>query len=257
MFIDSHAHIDSIDFQADRAAVLERARLAQVDRILAVASESSPDTAQAIVDLADDYSFLDVAIGIHPHEASSAGEGHLDWMRQKVNRPKVIAWGEIGLDFHHDHSPREVQTSIFVQQLAMAKEADLPVIIHTREAEAETLKILRQHDCGGRGGILHCFTGSLMMAEECIEMGFMVSFSGILTFPKAQGIRNVARGIPLERLLIETDSPYLAPVPYRGKRNEPAYVVETARALAELRGLGINQIAELTTENYRRFFRMG
>jgi TatD DNase family protein len=139
--------------------------------------------------------------------------------------------------------------------LALAKESDLPVIIHTREAEAETLEILKQSNAGsGRGGILHCFTGSLMMAEECIEMGFMVSFSGMLTFPKAQGIRDVAQKIPLERLLIETDSPYLAPIPYRGKRNEPAYVVETARALAELRGLGVNEIAEVTAENYRRFF---
>jgi TatD DNase family protein len=257
MFIDSHAHIDSLDFQADRAAVLERACLAQVERILAIGSGTSPETLEAVVHLAEEHPFLDFAIGLHPHEASSASESHFDLMRQIASHPKVVAWGEIGLDFHYDHSPREVQKSVFIQQLVLARESDLPVIIHTREAEVETIEILKQHETGnGRGGILHCFAGSLTMAEECIEMGFMVSFSGMLTFPKAQGIRDVARKIPLERLLIETDAPYLAPVPYRGKRNEPAYVVETARALAELKGLGLNEIAGVTAKNYRRFFRI-
>lgn len=254
MFIDSHAHIDSLDFQADRAAVLERAWVAQVERILVISSGSSPESAEAAIHLAEEHPFLDIAIGLHPHEASSVCESHLDRMRQIANRSRVLAWGEIGLDFHYDHSPPDVQKHVFARQLALAKELDLPVVVHTREAEAETLEVLKQHDSGR--GILHCFTGSLKMAEECIEMGFMVSFSGMLTFPKAQGIRDVARKIPLERILIETDSPYLAPVPYRGKRNEPAYVVHTARALAEVKGLGINEIAGVTAENYRRFFRI-
>ena len=257
MFIDSHAHIDSVDFQTDRAAVLERARLARVERILAISSATSLETAKLAVNLAEENSCLDIAIGLHPHEASSASESHFDLMSQISGHPRVVAWGEIGLDFHYDHSPREVQRYVFDRQLALAKQSDLPVIIHTREAEAETLEVLKKHESrSGRGGILHCFSGSLMMAQECIEMGFMVSFSGMLTFPKAQGVRDVARTIPLDRVLIETDSPYLAPVPYRGKRNEPAYVVETARTLAELRGLGIVEIAEITSENYRRLFQL-
>jgi len=257
MFIDSHAHIDSLDFDTDRDAMLERAHQARVERVLAIGSGTGSESVRAVVGLAEQNSFLDLAIGLHPHEAGIGNETFFDSMKEIANHPKVVAWGEIGLDFHYDHSPREVQKSVFIRQLALAKESDLPVIIHTREAEAETLEILTKHGSGGRGGILHCFTGSLRMAEECIEMGFMVSFSGMLTFPKAEGIRDVAKEIPLEALLIETDSPYLAPVPYRGKRNEPAYVVETARALAELRGLGIGEIAAITAENYRRFFRIG
>jgi TatD DNase family protein len=212
---------------------------------------------ETVIRLVEEHQFLDLAVGLHPHEANSANGSSFDWIKQIASHPKVVAWGEIGLDFHYDYSPREVQKSVFIRQLALARESDLPVIIHTREAETETLEILkRYHGGSGRGGILHCFTGSLVMAEECIEMGFMVSFSGVLTFPKAGGVRDVAQQIPLDRLLIETDSPYLAPIPYRGKRNEPAYLVETAKALAQLRGLHVNEIASLTAKNYRRFFRI-
>jgi TatD DNase family protein len=257
MFIDSHAHIDSLDFEPDRGAMLERARLAQVERILAVASGTGSKAMDAVIRLVEEHPFLDLAVGLHPHEANSANNSSFDLIKKVASHSKVVAWGEIGLDFHYDYSPRAIQKSVFIQQLALAKESDLPVIIHTREAEAETLEILKRYDGGGgRGGILHCFTGSLVLAEECIEMGFMVSFSGVLTFPKAGAIRDVAQKIPLDRLLIETDSPYLAPIPYRGKRNEPAYLVETAQALAQLRGLSVNEVAGLTAKNYRRFFRM-
>jgi len=257
MFIDSHAHIDSLDFEPDRGAMLERARLAQVERILVVASGPGSEATEAVIQLVEEHPFLDLAVGLHPHEANSTNNSSLDLIKKAASHSKVVAWGEIGLDFHYDYSPRAIQKSVFIQQLALAKESDLPVIIHTREAEPETLEILKRYGGGGgRGGILHCFTGSLVMAEECIEMGFMVSFSGVLTFPKAGVIRDVAQKIPLDRLLIETDSPYLAPIPYRGKRNEPAYVVETAQALAQLRGLSVSEMAGLTAENYRRFFRI-
>jgi TatD DNase family protein len=199
---------------------------------------------------------VDAAIGIHPHEASLARSEDFELLKKLAEHPKVVAWGEIGLDFHYHHSPRQTQRAVFVQQLALAKANGLPVIIHTREAEAETLQILKE-DWGkdGFGGILHCFTGSLKMAEECLELGFLVSFSGMLTFPKAQSLRAVAQEIPLEKLLIETDSPYLAPIPFRGKRNEPAYVVETAKALGQLKGLSLDAIGMITAENYRRLFR--
>lgn len=256
MFIDSHAHVDSSEFEPDRAAVLERARVGQVERILVVGSGTGWQAMEAALRLVEKYPFLDLAVGVHPHEAGSATASSLDEVKQIARHPKVVAWGEIGLDFHYDHSPRGVQKNIFSRQLVLAGEHDLPVIIHSREAESETLEILQKHGRSGRGGVLHCFTGSLALAEECIEMGFMVSFSGMLTFPKAGNIREVAQKLPLERLLIETDSPYLAPVRHRGKRNEPAYVVETARTLADLRSVNLSEIARITTENYRRFFRI-
>ena len=164
-----------------------------------------------------------------------------------------MAWGEIGLDFHYEFSPREIQEEVFVRQLSQARAKVLPVIIHSREAEAKTLEILAGHSRNDdQTGILHCFSGSLAMAQKCLEMGFFVSFSGILTFPKARDLQAVAREIPLDRLLIETDSPYLAPVPYRGRRNQPAHVVEVAKALAQLKGVSLEAIAEVTTSNYQR-----
>ena len=256
MFIDSHAHVESPDFDPDRTAMLERAKQAQVERILAIGSGTGTDL-DAAVKLAEGSSYLDASIGIHPHEAKLATSKDFDRLKELASHPKVVAWGEIGLDFHYDHSPREVQKRVFIQQLVLAQEAHLPVIIHTREAEAETLQILKQYwGRSGSGGVLHCFSGTLEMAEKCMEIGFMVSFSGMLTFPKAPAIRDVAKEIPLERLLIETDSPFLAPIPYRGKRNEPAYVVETAKALAQLRALSLEEVAEITAGNYRRFFKV-
>jgi TatD DNase family protein len=256
MFIDSHAHLESADFDIDRSSMLERARSAQVERILGICSGTGPTALSAAIKLAEENNDVDAAIGIHPHEASLARSEDFELLKKLAEHPKVVAWGEIGLDFHYDHSPRQTQRAVFVRQLALAKSSELPVIIHTREAEEETLQILKE-DWGKNelGGILHCFTGSLKMAEECLELGFLVSFSGMLTFPKAQAVRDVAQEIPLEKLLIETDSPYLAPIPFRGKRNEPAYVVETAKALGELKGLSTDAVGQITAENYRRLFK--
>jgi TatD DNase family protein len=258
MFIDSHAHLDSADFDADRPAVIERAKAAEVTRVLAIGSGTGPGTLDCAIKLAEAFEGLDASIGIHPHEAALATEEDFRLLAELAQHPAVIAWGEIGLDFHYDHSPREVQRFVFARQLRLAAERQLPVIIHTREAEEETLKLLKE-DWGQAeiGGILHCYSGSLELVQAGLEMGFLVSFSGMLTFPKAQNVREVAQKVPMERLLIETDAPFLAPVPHRGKRNEPAFVVETAKAMAELKETSVETIGRQTSENYRRLFKQG
>ncbi len=258
MFIDSHAHLDSADFDSDRAQVIERARTARVERILAIRGRNGPGSLDQAICLAEQYPELDATIGIHPHEAKLASTSDFTILNHLSDHPKVVAWGEIGLDFHYHNSPQEIQEEVFIRQLSQASAKHLPVIIHTREAEEETLRILREHWAGsGLGGVLHCFTGTRSLAEECLDMGFLISFSGILTFPKAQPLREIARGVPLDRLLIETDCPYLAPVPYRGKRNEPAFVLEAARVLAELKGLSFEEVGRITSINYERLFGKG
>jgi TatD DNase family protein len=255
MFIDSHAHLDSADFDTDRPAVIERAKAAGVTRVLAIGSGTGPGTLDCAIKLAETFESLDASIGIHPHEAALATGEDFRLLAELAMHSAVIAWGEIGLDFHYDHSPREVQRDVFARQLRLAAERRLPVIIHTREAEEDTLKALQEN--WGQpeiGGILHCYSGSLQLAQAGLEMGFLVSFSGMLTFPKAQNVREVAQKVPIERLLIETDAPFLAPVPHRGKRNEPAFVVETANAMAQLKGTSIEVIGRQTSENYRRLF---
>lgn len=255
MLIDSHAHLDFEDYDQDRDLILVRADAAGVERILAIGGGSGPGSLDSAVKLAEQYSQLDATIGIHPHEARKASTRDFEFMNGLASHPKVVAWGEIGLDFHYDHSPRRIQEEIFIRQLTLARVKRLPVIIHTREAEAETMTILKAHwgDCPS-AGVLHCFTGTMKLARESLEMGFFVSFSGILTFPGARDLHDVARGVPLDRLLIETDSPFLAPVPHRGRRNEPAYVVEVAKTLAQLKGISLEAVAEATTSNYKRLF---
>jgi len=258
MFIDSHAHLDSADFDNDRPAVIERAKAAGVTRVLAIGSGTEPGTLDCAIKLAEAFESLDASIGIHPHEAALATEDDFRLLAELAKHSAVSAWGEIGLDFHYDHSPRDVQGDVFARQLRLAAERQLPVIIHTREAEEETLKVLQENWKQPEiGGILHCYSGSLALAQAGLEMGFRVSFSGMLTFPKAHSVREVAQQVPMERLLIETDAPFLAPVPHRGKRNEPSFVAETARALAPLQGTSIELIGSQTSENYRCLFKQG
>ncbi|MBM3801903.1 MAG: TatD family deoxyribonuclease [Acidimicrobiia bacterium] len=257
MFIDSHAHLDSSAYDADRPAVVERARSAGVSRVLAIGSGTGPGTLDCAIRLAEAFEGLDASVGIHPHESVLATEEDFILLPRLAENSSVVAWGEIGLDFHYDHSPREVQREVFARQLRLAAERQLPVIIHTRESEVETLKILQENwNSSEVGGILHCYSGSHEFAQAGLEMGFLISFSGMLTFPKAQAIREVALRVPEDRLLIETDAPFLAPVPYRGKRNEPAFVVQTAKALAELKGVSVETIARQTSENYCRLFHL-
>lgn len=256
MFIDSHAHIDGHEFDADRHEVIERAKAAGVSTILNVGTGDPHSGAfERAVELGKSHESIYTAIGTHPHDARLYDDAAEEKIRNLINNEHVIAWGEIGLDFHYDNSPRDVQVDVFKRQLRAARQSDLPVVIHTREAEAETIDILQtEYQAAERRGVFHCFSGSMDLAQRAIEIGFMISFSGIVTFKKADELRAIAKQVPLDRLLIETDCPYLTPIPYRGKRNEPAYVVEVARCLAGLHDMNIEEMARITSDNFNRFF---
>jgi TatD DNase family protein len=253
--IDSHAHIDFPQFADDREAMLDRARAAGVNTLLAVGTGPGPEKLDAALPYAEQHDWIFTSVGIHPHEAKEVTPQHLDQLAALCQHPKVIAWGEIGLDYFYDHSPREVQQKVFREQMALARAAKLPVIIHCRDAWSDTLDILASEwRASGFGGILHCFTSTLEDARRGLDMGFLISFAGNSTYPKAQNLRDVAKALPLENILIETDAPYLAPQPWRGKRNEPAYVAEVARTLASVRNLPPDEVASATANNFRRFF---
>jgi TatD DNase family protein len=255
--IDSHAHIDFPQFADDREAMFERARAAGVETLLAIGTGPGPEKLDAAIPYAEQHDWIYASIGVHPHEAKQVTPKHLDQLTQMAKHPKVIAWGEIGLDYFYDHSPRDVQDRVFREQLALAQQAKLPIIIHCRDAWADTLKVLDEAwRPTGLGGILHCFTSTLEHAERGLDLGFLISFAGNSTYPKASNIRDVAKALPLEKILIETDAPFLAPQGYRGKRNEPAYVGEVAKAIATVRNLAPDDIAAATTANFRRFFKL-
>ncbi|HLL71685.1 MAG TPA: TatD family hydrolase [Pyrinomonadaceae bacterium] len=259
MFVDSHAHIDGAEYDADRDEVVERAREAGVVAILNVGTgDPHGGELERAVEVAGRYEGVYASVGVHPHDARLFDERAAERVRELARASeRVIAWGEIGLDYHYDNSPREVQREVFTRQLRMARELNLPVIIHSREADDETVEILRaEWDGAVRGGIMHCFGGGYEMAASVLELGFMISFAGNVTFKKAEALRDVARRIPLERMLVETDCPFLTPVPFRGRRNEPARVVETARCLAELRGVEPEEFGRVTTDNFLRFFNL-
>jgi TatD DNase family protein len=251
MFTDSHCHLDGERFAGDLDAVLDRASAAGITRMLSIGTGEI----DCAVRLADKHEQIYATIGVHPHDASKLTPQMLDDLRSLAANPKVVAFGEIGLDYHYDFSPREVQCEVFERQLTLAAECGKPIVIHTREAWDDTLAILRAHWRGG--GIMHCFTGDEAQARQSLDLGFHLSFGGVLTFPKAEEVRQAARMAPVDRLLIETDCPYLAPVPHRGKRNEPAFVVETARRLAEVRGVPVETIAEATTGNFEHLLFAG
>ena len=253
--VDSHVHLDDKQFDADREGAIERALAAGVDRMMAIGTGNGPADLAVAVRMADRYPFMYATIGVHPHDASKATDETWTHMRSLAAHPKVLAVGEIGLDYHYDFSPRDVQRAVFEQQLALAAEFGKPIVIHTREAWDETLAILRAHWQGG--GIMHCFTGDESQARQALDLGFHLGFGGVLTFPKAEAVRRAARIAPDDRILVETDCPYLAPVPHRGKRNEPAFVVETARRLAEVRGVTMDAVAESTTRNFEQLLIAG
>jgi TatD DNase family protein len=258
VYIDSHSHIEGTEFGADREAVIQRALEAGVEIIVCIGDgEVAAESHAAAFKVADEHSFIYTTVGVHPHEARLLNDKLCAQLVELAQHPKVIAWGEIGLDYHYDNSPRDVQREAFRRQLRMARERRLPAVIHTREAEADTLAILDQEwKDSGLGGIIHCFTGTRRFAEAAIELGFLISFSGVVTFKNAKDLQETAKYLPLDKLLVETDSPFLAPAPYRGRRNEPAYVVETARAIAELRGIEVEEFARVTSENFARLFRL-
>ena len=262
MFVDSHAHLDGKQFDSDREQVIARARGAGVETIVAIGIGDGPANVDCGIRLAEQHSFIYATIGIHPHEAKLATDEAFKRMETLARHPKVIGWGEIGLDYYYDHSPRETQKQVFLKQMELAAAAKLPIIIHCRPSDGsddaweDCLRLIQQHWAPtGLGGILHCFTGTVAHARRAVDLGFLVSFAGNITFPKAQQIRDAAVEVALDRLLIETDCPFLSPVPNRGKRNEPAFVAETARKLGELRGLSAKEIGERTSGNFYTFFK--
>jgi TatD DNase family protein len=257
MFVDSHAHIDGEEFDADRDEVVARAREAGVRAILNVGTgDPHGGNFERAVAVAERYEGVYAAAGVHPHDArlyDDAAERRLLGVLRGSKR--VVALGEIGLDYHYDNSPREVQREVFARQLRLARAEGLPVIIHSREADDDTAEILRRELEGPDArGVMHCFGGRPGLADAALGLGFMVSFAGNVTFKKAEALREVAAVIPPDRLLVETDCPFLAPVPLRGRRNEPAFVVETARFLAGLRGVSPEELGRATTENFARLF---
>jgi TatD DNase family protein len=263
MFVDSHAHLDGKQFDSDRDQVIARAREAGVQAMVAIGNGDGPEHVDCGIRLAEKYDFIYATLGVHPHEARLADDAAYRNMELLARHDKVIAWGEIGLDYFYDHSPRDVQKEVFIRQMELATAAKLPIVIHFRPSEGsdnaweDCLGLMREHWAAtGLGGILHCFTGNWPQAKRALDIGFMISFAGNITFPKAQQIRDAALEVPLDRILIETDSPYLAPVPHRGKRNEPVFVKETAGKLGELRGLTAEQAGEQTTRNFYNFFKL-
>lgn len=261
--IDSHAHLDLPEYDADRSEVVERARAAGVERVVLVGqwSDGRPgvdplDAVRKTLALAASApGFFSATAGLHPHDAGRASDADLAGLRALCAGPGVAAVGECGLDYHYDRSPRAAQRARFAGQIALAAELDKPLVVHTREADADTASLLRD-GLGPAGGVIHCFTGGWDAARSYLDLGLYISLSGVLTFRNADELREAARRIPLDRLLVETDSPFLAPVPHRGKRNEPSHVRDTAAALASLRGLPLERIEEATSANARRALRL-
>jgi TatD DNase family protein len=261
ILVDSHCHIDGSDFDNDRAEAFERAGKAGVAAMLCVGTgEPASGNFERAVKLAESYENIFAAIGVHPHDAKTYDEKAERLLIDLAkSSKKVVAWGEIGLDFYYDHSPPEIQTEVFRRQIRIAGDLRLPIIIHSRDADVETVQVLTE-ECSRpdfAGGVMHCFGGTAAMAEELMQIGFFISFAGNVTFKKADNLREAARVVPLEKLLVETDCPYLAPVPLRGKRNEPAFVVETAKFLADLKGVELEELAQATTQNFFRLFCKG
>jgi TatD DNase family protein len=256
--VDSHCHIAGPEFERDLPDVIERARQCGLRHALVIlAADDEPELQRAGV-VAAAWPGVRFAIGIHPHAAakfsSQPGEAAAAVERAIAAQPLTRGLGEIGLDYHYDFSPRDVQQAVFAAQIQLARRRRLPIIIHTREADDDTFGVLRENGAGDVGGVFHCFTGDRSMAKRALEIGFHLSLAGIVTFPRAQELKEVARMVPADRLLVETDSPYLAPVPYRGTRNEPAHVAVVADAIAALRGTTREELARATGDNFERIF---
>ena len=252
-FIETHCHLDDGQFEAERDAVVERALEAGISMLVSIGTGDGPPDLEAGIRMAEAYEPVYASVGVHPHDASRASEETWAAMRDLAAHPKVLILGEMGLDFHYDHSPREVQRGAFRRQLEIAAELGMPIAIHTREAWRETVNCLREVWAGvGNGGIFHCFSGGSAEAAEALSLGFCLGIGGVLTFPRAEELRVAVAATPLNQLLLETDAPYLAPVPFRGKRNEPAFLVHTARKLAEVKGLPLEAVRRATSENFQK-----
>ena len=254
--IDSHAHIQGAEYALEIDEVIRRAREAGVGKIIVVGGAGELLSNQAAVALAESYGNLYATVGMHPHDAKDVGEEALKKLEELTARAKVIAVGETGLDFYYNHSPHQIQREIFARFIRMARETGLPLIVHERDAHKETIELLRHEGNGAVRGVIHCFTGNFEAARNYLDLGFYLSFTGIITFKNAQPLRDVVRAVPLERMFVETDSPYLTPVPHRGKRNEPAYVRFVAETVAQVHGRTLEEVARVTTSNVRELFRI-
>lgn len=256
MLIDSHAHIQGKEYADEREAVIARARQAGVDKIIAVGGAGDMSSNTKATALADAFPNVYATVGMHPHDAKDVGAEDLAKLRELAAHPKVVAIGETGLDYYYSHSPHDVQRRVFGQFIQMARETDLPIVVHERDAAQEAAELLRKEGSGKLRGVIHCFTGNYEAACAYLDLGFYLSFTGIITFKNAEPLREVVQKVPLERMLVETDSPYLTPVPHRGKRNEPAYVRWVAETIAKVKGIGFESVAETTTHNVQDLFKI-
>ncbi|AKU30882.1 MULTISPECIES: TatD family hydrolase [Bacillus] len=254
MLFDTHAHLNAEQYNEDLEQVIERAKSEKVEKIVVVGFDRP--TITRAMELIEAYDFMYAAIGWHPVDAIDMTDEDLAWIKELSQHEKVVAIGEMGLDYYWDKSPKDVQKEVFRRQIALAKEVNLPIIIHNRDATEDVVTILKEEGAAEVGGIMHCFTGSLEIAKACMEMNFYISFGGPVTFKNAKKPKEVVKDIPSDRLLIETDCPYLTPAPFRGKRNEPSYVKYIAEQIAELREMSFEELAALTTENAKKVFRI-
>ncbi|GGG24508.1 TatD family hydrolase [Paenibacillus abyssi] len=255
MFIDTHTHLDSHNFDEDRAEVIERARAAGVDRLINIGFNR--ETIPTTIALAEQYEFIYAVVGWHPVDSIHMEPKDLDWIAGLCKHEKVVAIGEIGLDYHWDTSPKEIQQRVFREQIRLARSLNMPIVIHNRDAHEDVVRILKEEKAEEVGGVMHCFSGSWETAQKCLDMNFYISLGGPVTFKNARVPKEVMERVPLDRLLIETDAPYLAPHPHRGKRNESAYVTLVAEAAAEIKGKSLEEIAKITTSNAEKCFRLG
>ncbi len=258
MLIDSHAHLDDARYDGDRDAVIARAREAGVEIFITIGCDLA--TSRSAVALAERYPFVYATVGVHPHEVKHIGDDWYEELRRLAQHSKVVGYGEIGLDYHYNYSPPKLQRERFREQVGIAKDLGLPLSIHSREAQEDTITILREEKAGTVGGVFHCFTGDAWLAKDALDLGFYLSFSGVLTFQNASMLRDIAKTVPTNRLLVETDCPYLTPAPHRGKRNEPSFVTLVAEKLAEVRteseALDVEQVGRITADNTRRLFKI-
>jgi len=252
--IDSHAHIQGPEFADDLEGVIDRARVAGVEKIVVVGGAGELSSNESAVAVARSFPGLFATVGMHPHDAKGVGEEDLKRLKDLTADPKVVAVGETGLDFYYDHSPRQTQIELFCRFIQMARKAKLPLVVHNRDAQREVVELLRSEGKGALRGVVHCFTGDYEAAKVILDLGFYLSFTGIITFKNADSLRDVVRRLPLDKILVETDSPYLAPVPHRGKRNEPAFVRLVAETMAQVKGIALEEVAEATSRNARELF---
>jgi len=256
VLIDSHAHIQGKEYAGEAEAVIERACAAGIEKIIAVGGAGDMSSNTDAIALAESFANVYATVGMHPHDAKDVGEDELRALRELTAHAKVVAVGETGLDYYYNHSPREVQRRVFSQFIRMARETGLPLVVHERDAHKDVAQLLRTEGAGKLTGVIHCFTGDYEAARNYLDLGFYLSFTGIITFKNAQSLREVVRKVPLERMFVETDSPYLTPVPHRGKRNEPAYVRLVAETVAQIKTLALQEVARITTTNVRALFRI-